>query len=100
MRSSRDGGAFLPDSRPFGLKPFLLRPIDDLHRSVGMLNQRRAALHPVAVVVVSNVADHADLGGMDVTADDAVRALLGRRMGNGMLEAGDELDGVLDALLK
>ncbi len=49
-------------------------PMQDLEPAVVMLDQRRAALDPVAVVAVKHAADVADLGMMDVAADDAVDA--------------------------
>ena len=52
-----------------------------------MLDQRGAALHPVAVVVVGDFADLPDLGRMNVAANDAVGAALVGRMGDSFLEA-------------
>ena len=78
------------------LGPLALGPVEDLHAAVGMLDQGRAALHPVAVVVIGDLAQLADLGAVDMAADDAVGAALMGGVGDHLLEAGDELDGVLD----
>src|SRR3546814_2558356 len=40
-----------------------------------MFDQSGAAFHPVAVIIVSDVAELPRLSGMDVSADDAVHAL-------------------------
>src|SRR5689334_21097306 len=49
-------------------------PFDDLQPAVAMLDQRGAALHPVAVIAIEDAVDLLDLGLVDVAADDAVQA--------------------------
>ena len=61
---------------------------DDAQAAVEMLDQRRAALHPVAVVAVEDAVDVADLGLMDVAADHAVDAAPARLAGDRVLEVG------------
>ena len=63
-----------------------------------MLDQRGAAFDPIAVVVISDIADLADLGGMDMAADDPVDAARPRRMRHHLLEARDEGDRILDQI--
>ena len=78
----------------------LLGPVHDAQAAVEILDQRGAALHPVAVVAVEDAVDVADLGVMDVAADHAVDAAPARLAGDGVLEVGDELHRVLDLVLE
>src|SRR6185436_2354635 len=50
------------------------RPLDDLEPAVAMLDQRRAALDPVAVVAIEDAVDGLDLGLVDVAAHHAIEA--------------------------
>ena len=59
-----------------------------------MLDQSGAALHPIAVVIIFDALDIAELGGMDVAADNAVDAARACRLGDHFLEPADELDRV------
>ena len=49
-----------------------LGPVHDAQPAVEILDQRRATLDPVAVVAVQDAVDVADLGMMNVTADNAI----------------------------
>ena len=60
--------------------------LNHLERPVEMLDERGAALDPVAVVAIENAAEIADLGVMDVAADDAVDAAAPRLVGDGVAE--------------
>jgi len=64
-----------------------------------MFDQGGATLDPVSIIVISDVPEPADFGGMDVAADHAIDVALGGRTGDHFLEAGDERDRILDALL-
>src|SRR5262245_45801078 len=78
----------------------LIGPGDDLEMAVVMLDQRRAALHPVAAVHVADACLVADHGVVDVAADHTVGVMapcLGRER---LLERADIVDGVLDLLLR
>src|SRR6266568_7063088 len=65
-----------------------------------MLDQRRAAFDPIAVIVISDIADLANFGRMDVAADDSMSAALMRRTRDDFLKARNELHRVLDLLLE
>src|SRR5579859_458239 len=82
------------------LEPHLLGPVDDLHAAVKMLDQRGAALHPIAVVVIGDRSELADLGGVNMAAYHSIHAPLDSGVGDHFLIFGDELDGVLHALLE
>ena len=77
-----------------------LGPVEDFHPSVRMLDQRRAALYPVAVVAVHDIADLLHLGLVDVAADNAVDTALGSLVGQRMFEIADELDRALRLVLQ
>ena len=74
-------------------------PVEDFHPAVLMLDQSGAAFHPVAVIIIDELAEAARLGGVDMAADDAVDLQPGRLVRDRFLEAGDELDRVLDLVL-
>src|SRR3546814_2969782 len=63
----------------------------DLQAAVHVLDQRRAAFHPIAVVDVEHAVDHAHLGGVDMAADDSVDALAPGLGHHRLLELADEL---------
>src|SRR3546814_6026088 len=63
------------------------------------LDQSGAAFHPVAVIIVSDVAELPRLSGMDVSADDAVHALYMCRARDRLFVVRDELDRVLHLVL-
>src|SRR3569833_1515462 len=70
-------------------------PLDDLKLSVKMLASRRAALHPVSAIDVSESHHRPDHGMMDVPADhtlDVVAACLTRQR---HFELADKVNGVL-----
>ena len=50
----------------------LARPVDDGDMALRVLGERGAALHPVAVVVIGDAAEIANLGSVDMAAHDAV----------------------------
>ena len=56
-----------------GVTAGLLGPVTQF-RLAGVLDQRRQALDPIAVVAVQRAVDHAHLGMVDVAADHAVHA--------------------------
>src|SRR3546814_7211300 len=64
-----------------------------------MFDQSGAAFHPVAVIIVSDVAELPRLSGMDVSADDAVHALYMCRARDRLFVVRDELDRVLHLVL-
>ena len=76
------------------------RPFQDLEPAVGMLHQGRAALDPIAVVAIEDGAELADLGLMDMAADDTVDPAPARLIGQRHLEIVDIADGVLDPALQ
>ena len=78
----------------------LLGPVDDAQAAVEILDQRGAALDPVAVVAVEDAVDGADLGVMDVAAHHAVDAAAARFARHRVLVVVDELHGVLDLVLQ
>ena len=78
----------------------LLGPAHDAQAALEILDQRRAAFDPVAVVAVEDAVDVADLGVVDVAADHAIDAAPARLVGHGVLVVGDELHGVLDLVLQ
>jgi hypothetical protein len=61
-----------------------------------MLDEGGAAFHPVAVIEVVDVVDHAVVGGVDMAADDALGTTLAGFAHHGVLEMRDELDRLLD----
>ena len=87
--------------RPAGPVPAsgLIRPGDDLEMAVVVLDQRRAALDPVAAIHVADAALVADHRVVDVAADHAVGVVAPRLGGERLLERADIVDGVLDLLL-
>src|SRR5579872_1238771 len=77
-----------------------VRPLQDLELAVAMFDQRRAALHPVAVVAVENRADLSDFGLVDMAADHAVDPAPAGLLGQRLLEIVDVSHGVLDLPLQ
>jgi len=65
-----------------------------------ILDQRRAALDPVAVVAIEDAVDGADLGVMDVSAHHTIDAATACFARDGLLVVVDELDGVLDLVFE
>ena len=65
-----------------------------------MLDQRGAAFDPVAVVAIQHAAEIADLGVMDMAADDAVEAAAARLIGQRIGKRANILHGVLDPELQ
>jgi hypothetical protein len=65
-----------------------------------MLDQRRQAFDPVAVIGVEDAADVAQLGMVDVAADHAVHAALARLAGHRFLEIAHVADRALDLQLQ
>ena len=51
-----------------------MRPVDDLQPAIGMLDHRRQAVDPVTVVGVDDAVDLAQLGVVNVAADNALCA--------------------------
>ena len=68
--------------------------------AVEILDQRRAALDPVAGIVIIHTVNGPDHRRMNVAADDAVHRVILRVTHNRLLEFADERDGVLDALFR
>ena len=75
-------------------------PAQNLHMAAGIFDKGAAAFNPVSVVQVEDIADPADFGMMDVTADHAIDAAPGGLVGDDLLEAGNVLGGVLDLVLQ
>ena len=97
--AASDGGEFAG-----GLARFLARALE-LHDflpghqaqfTVRIFHQRRQALDPVAVVAIDDTADVADLGLVDVAADDAIQALLLGLVSERVFEGGDVVPRILD----
>jgi hypothetical protein len=72
-------------------------PVKDLEPSVEMLDQSSAALNPVTAVAIENVADLAQLGMVDVAADDTLDPAAARLVGHGFAKRADVFHGVLDS---
>src|SRR5262249_34985210 len=77
-----------------------LDPVNDLEPAVPVLDEGGAAFDPVAVVTVDNVTDRANLGLVDVAADDAVEAAAPRLVSHRRGVVADIFDGVLDLALE
>src|SRR6266536_1819104 len=71
------------------------RPVDQLKPSVVMLDQRGAALHPVAIVEVQDALHLAYLCVVDVAAYDAVEAATAGLAGKRRFVSVDRLDRLL-----
>ena len=71
-------------------------PIDDVHFAAGFFDQRGAAFDPVAVVVIGDIADLADFGGVDMAADYAIEPAFLRLAGDCIFEVADIFDRILD----
>ncbi len=67
-----------------------------LHAAVGVLHHRRAVLHPVAAVIVSDSAERPDRWRMNVTAKDTLHVKAFRIAGDAMLISANKADGILD----
>ena len=64
-------------------------PAHDAQFAVGGFDERRQAFDPVAVVAVEDAVDVANLGLVDVAADDAVETAAARLARERLLEARD-----------
>lgn len=69
-------------------------PAQQRQPAIHVLDERRAAFHPIAVIAVQHTFDVAHGCMVYVPADDAVATSAGRRTGSGLLEAGDVLPRV------
>src|SRR5579883_1312869 len=78
----------------------LVGPAQDAQAAVEILDQRGAALDPVAVVAVEDAVDGADLGMVDMAAHHAVDAAAARFARHRALIVADELHGVLDLVFE
>ncbi len=74
--------------------------MDDLQPSVEMLDERGAAFHPIAIVAVQHPADIANLGVVNMPADDAVKIAAARFVRQHLDELADVLHRVLDLQLQ
>ena len=74
--------------------------MDDAHRAVHLLDQRGAALDPVAAVQVERVADLPDFRAVDMAADDTIDAAGGGEPDHGLFELGDVFHRRLGAELQ
>ena len=74
--------------------------MEDLEPAVQVLHQGAAAFHPVAVIAVEHALDGADLGVVDVPADDALQAAPPRLAGHCGLEVTDIAHRALDLELE
>ena len=83
-----------------GRKRADMRPVQDFHCAVEMLDHRRAAFHPVSAIDVGQSEVIADHGMMDIPANDAVNTAPPRLGGERVLILSDELDRVLDFQLR
>src|SRR5271169_5220266 len=65
-----------------------------------MLDERGAALDPVAAVAIENPAEIANLGVVNMAADDAVDPAAARFIGHHLAKRDNVLHGVLDPMLQ
>src|SRR3546814_20971481 len=70
-------------------------PVDDLHVAIGMFDKGGATLHPIAVIVIGDVAELPDFGGMNVPADDPIHVTLGGGVRDRLFKAADIFDRIL-----
>src|SRR3546814_7569220 len=78
----------------------LVDPVDDLHVAIGMFDKGGATLHPIAVIVIGDVAELPDFGGMNVPADDPIHVTLGGGVRDRLFKAADIFDRILHPLLQ
>jgi len=78
----------------------MCRPVEHFHRAIALFDEGSAAFHPVAIIIIDNLANLSDLCAVDVAANDSINTEIGGRACNGFLELTNILDGVLDLLLQ
>src|SRR5437667_7839720 len=64
------------------------------------LDQGRAGFHPIAAIVISDVAEFPDGCAMDMTAEHRVHRISFGVMNNSLLKFSDETDSVFHSLLR
>ncbi len=74
--------------------------MDQLHAAVEMLDNSRAAFHPVTRVDILDTLDILHHRMVNMPADDAVHLVAARFLCHEMLELADEIDGMLDLQLR
>src|SRR5579871_5202423 len=62
-----------------------VRPMPQFQLAVTPLDQRRAGIDPVSGVAVENPIPIADLGSVDMSADDPIETAFARRVRRGLL---------------
>ena len=80
-------------------RAFVIGPIDDLEAAVLVLDQRRAAFHPIAAIHVADAEIVVHHRVMDMAADHAVDLVAMRFRGQRLLEGADIVHRVLDLVL-
>src|SRR3546814_18721491 len=65
-----------------------------------MFDKGGATLHPIAVIVIGDVAELPDFGGMNVPADDPIHVTLGGGVRDRLFKAADIFDRILHPLLQ
>lgn len=74
--------------------------MQDLEASIEVFDHRRTTLHPVAIVAIDDPLAIADLGRVNVTADDAIEATAPRFANDGLFIIADVLDGIFDLMFQ
>src|SRR5688572_16166203 len=74
--------------------------IEQLDFAVEIIYQRRAGLDPIAAIVVGDRADLPNAGAVNVAAEHRLYRVVLSVTDDGRLELADEIDGVLDPLLR
>ena len=75
-------------------------PTNDLQMSAGIFDKGRAAFNPVSVIEVEDRSDSADLGMVNMAAQNPIYTFGQGRPGHDLFIAGDIFDGVLHGLLE
>src|SRR5271165_1228609 len=75
-------------------------PIDKLEPAIEMLDERGAALDPIAVIAIKHTVHLANLGVMDVAADDTINTTTVRLGGHRIRERADVLHCVFHPVLE
>src|SRR5271165_3706029 len=75
-------------------------PVQNRQVAFGRLDERRQALDPVTIIAVQDAADVANLGLVNMAADDAVEVPRPRLGGQRLLEGDDVADRVLHLVLE
>ena len=75
------------------------RPVQDFQIALVIFRQGRATLHPVAVIAIQHIADHAFVRMMNVTAHNAVDAAAFPLTGKRLFIITNKSNGVFNLML-